>query len=178
METTIVNIHLKNENWFAPNTPQLNLCKKINQPILDAFLKEATEFLNAHSITKAIHTKVYSVLVEGIENASRHQQKSGLHQKVFCQIEIVNKTVKIALGNYINNLDVAKISQHIEYLNTLTTNEIKTRVANIVTNKLGLSDKGGAGVGLYLIKNKCKKITHHILNFDNNNYLVLHLTIN
>ena len=97
---------------------------------------------------------------------------------LFCQIEINDKKIKIALGNYINNKDVNHLKNRLEELYNLSTLEIKEFISKNITNGLGLSNKGGASIGLYLMHQKSKSMTHHIFSVNNNNYLVLQLIIN
>jgi hypothetical protein len=176
MELKKIHNYLHHNNWNGFNEPTLFIHNEINQAELDTFLNNAKNLLNLNSIKPTQIKRTYSVLVEGLENAARHKVSND-NKKVYCSLELNNTQIDVYIANTVGENEEKKINLFFTETAKLNTTEIKKRIQLKTTDKQGLSNKNGAGVGIYLLHTKCQNIQHSFINIDNNKYLILQFTI-
>jgi len=94
--------------------------------------------------------KVYHVMVEGVQNISRHQAKKDLtHEIVFAFFTIKRETGKYSLTtcNLVENNQIDNLTHRIDEVNNLTKEQLKDYHKEVLRSAK-ISQKGGAGLGL------------------------------
>ncbi|MBL7917378.1 MAG: SiaB family protein kinase [Bacteroidia bacterium] len=119
-----------------------------NPALTDRILSLAETNMNLMGEVSKVQKKVYFVMVESLQNITRHQD---LGQEADNQAFFVvqNKSGKygMASGNVVENEQIAGLQEKIEKINALNGEDLKAYYKNILENT-GLSEKGGAGLGL------------------------------
>jgi len=104
----------------------------------------------------SIQNRIYFVMVEGLQNATRQLSKESDkemdHSGIFA-IQKVNNRYLITTGNTIANSKVDSLKQKLENTDKLDRSELKKLHHEIVSTG-ELSDKGSAGLGLIEIARK------------------------
>ncbi len=123
---------------------------EFDSSITDNLLALAEESLRIANHKTTIKKRVYLVLVEGLQNITRHQlneqQVVNIEQCLFV-LQRRQNSYFITTGNIIYNEEIDKLKKQIDSINALDTNELK-EYHNECLAKNKLSDKGGAGLGL------------------------------
>ncbi len=94
--------------------------------------------------------KVYHVMVEGVQNISRHQAKpSQMEDVVFAFFTIKHETGKYFLttGNLVENSQIDNLTSRINQVNNLTKEQLKDYHKEVLRSAR-ISQQGGAGLGL------------------------------
>ncbi len=98
----------------------------------------------------SLQNRIYFIMVEGLQNVTRHQEKSiesnSEHAGIFA-IQKVGERYIITTGNTIVNTKVDSLKQRLEKVNNLDREELKKLHREILSTG-ELSEKGGAGLGL------------------------------
>ena len=98
----------------------------------------------------SLQNRIYFIMVEGLQNVTRHQEKSlesnTDHAGIFA-IQKVGERYVITTGNTIVNTKVDSLKQRLEKVNNLDREELKKLHREILSTG-ELSEKGGAGLGL------------------------------
>ena len=115
-----------------------------------------------------VQKKVYNIIVECLENIYRHN-------------EVIEKTNRPAIfilgksddsyivitGNHVYNKQVGSIQQVLDLINGLDKEEVKKLYRNILAEG-NLSEKGGAGLGIFDIAIKSgKKLEYEFVPVEN-----------
>lgn len=128
--------------------------------ITDNILALAEESMRISNHKTTIKKRVYFVMVEGLQNITRHQN-----------IEIDDLPVKhglfvlqrrkysyfITTGNIVEKQNISTIKQQLDKINMLSTQELNDYYKNSLVEG-HFSKKGGAGLGLIEIARKSKGI--------------------
>lgn len=98
----------------------------------------------------SLQNRIYFIMVEGLQNVTRHQETSAEsnseHAGIFA-IQKVGERYIITTGNTIVNTKVDSLKQRLEKVNNLDREELKKLHREILSTG-ELSEKGGAGLGL------------------------------
>ncbi len=98
----------------------------------------------------SLQNRIYFIMVEGLQNVTRHQEPSTEseteHAGIFAIQKVGNRYI-ITTGNTIVNTKVDSLKQRLEKVNNLDREELKKLHREILSTG-ELSDKGGAGLGL------------------------------
>lgn len=98
----------------------------------------------------SIQNRIYFIMVEGLQNVTRHQEKVLDEVVDYSGIFAIQKKGSrylITTGNLIVNSKVDSLKQKLERVNSLDREELKKLHREILSTG-ELSDKGGAGLGL------------------------------
>ena len=98
--------------------------------------------------------KIYNVLVESLQNLYHHADKIK-RKSIFARdnnyvlffVTKNNNTYKISTWNLVEKEKSTKLVKHIDHLNSLTKDEIKT-LYKVILNNQNFSEKGGGGLGM------------------------------
>ena len=116
--------------------------------LTDKILSLAETNMNLIGEVSKTQKRVYFVMVESLQNITRHQDvsQSKDNQAIFV---VQNKDGKygMASGNVIENEHIGSLQQKIDKINSLDTDSLKAYYKDVLENS-GLSEKGGAGLGL------------------------------
>ncbi|MEA3450768.1 MAG: SiaB family protein kinase [Bacteroidota bacterium] len=103
-----------------------------------------------------IRKRVFFILVEGLQNITRHQdviKTDNDYNEGFLVLQKKNNAFRITTGNLIKNNTIQYLTEILEKVNSLTKNELKEYYRKILNNQ-AFSEKGGAGLGLIEIARK------------------------
>jgi hypothetical protein len=138
---------------------QFQLCFASNgvfdDRLIDQILSLSETTLTNLSESTGTRKKVYFILVEALQNITRHQSNP-LQEKLidgYFAIYKVNNRYMITSGNLIKPEDVEYLRNKIDSLNALSPEELKQYYQQALSSS-ELSDKGGAGLGLLEIMRK------------------------
>lgn len=116
--------------------------------LTDKILALAETNMNLIGEVSKTQKRVYFVMVESLQNITRHQDvaQSKDNQAIFV---VQNKDGKygMASGNVIENEHIDSLQQKLDKINSLDADALKTYYKDVLENS-GLSEKGGAGLGL------------------------------
>jgi len=135
----------------------------ISSERINAILEEIeNKFAEMPTILK-MRKKIYNIMVEGLQNLFHHSDDvpEDLKEKLgnrFGMIVITRKNddFKLTIGNYILSEKVKFLTEKIEKINSLSTDELK-EMYKFILNFQKLSSKGGGGLGLIDIARKSEQ---------------------
>ncbi len=124
--------------------------------ITDNILGLAEESLRLANHKTVIKKRVYFVLVEGLQNITRHQQEKlrgvDIEEGLFV-LQRRENSYFVTTGNVITKDEIPKLKEQLDTLNTLDEKELKEYSLDCLVGGR-ISDKGGAGLGLIEIARK------------------------
>lgn len=118
--------------------------------ITESILSLAETNLKQSELKSNLKKKIYFVMVEGLQNITRHQERKFADSPEKAGVFAIQKKGShyfITTGNVINNTRVGALKTKLERINSLGQEELKDYYRNILTSG-SFSDKGGAGLGL------------------------------
>jgi hypothetical protein len=149
--------------------------------ITDNILALAESNLVKKEDPRALKRKVYNVMVEGLQNITKHQ--ADIDQSVknnFGVFVLKKENLKyfITTGNLIENENIDSLKSQIEQVNKLDENELKAYHRQVLVDGK-ISSKGGAGLGLIDMARKSgNKLLYAFEKVDDNySYFYLHTEI-
>ncbi len=118
--------------------------------ITDTILTLAESNLANAETQRKIRKKVYFIMVEGLQNMTRHQLEN--HPGIFV-MQRKKHGYFITTGNVIKNDEEQMLGEMIDKINAMDRAELKEYARKVLDNHV-MSDKGGAGLGLIEIAKK------------------------
>ncbi len=119
-----------------------------NPDLTDKILSLAETNMNLTKESPRTQKRVYFVMVESLQNITRHQD---IHQAeenhAFFVVQNKNGLYELSSGNVIEKPQMDELKKRIDKINSLGANDLKEYYRDVLNNT-GLSDKGGAGLGL------------------------------
>jgi hypothetical protein len=131
---------------------------KFNTDITDNILSLAEESLRLSEQKLSIKKRVYFVMVEGLQNITRHQDITAKNIPVKPGLFVLQRkrtSYFITTGNLIEKRNINILKNQLEKVNSLNKEELN-EYYKIHLNDGGFSGKGGAGLGLIEIARKSK----------------------
>lgn len=116
--------------------------------LTDNILALAETNMNLIGEASKTQKKVYFVMVESLQNITRHQdvgQKKD--NQAFFVVQNKDGKYGMASGNVIENTNIPSLQEKLDKVNSLDADALKAYYKDVLENT-GLSDKGGAGLGL------------------------------
>lgn len=140
---------------------------EFSQDLVNSLSTKVEETLLESGVKKGIVKRVFSILVEGLQNIRIHGEKDQDGNQVsFLIIAQVGETFKITFGNLLKNRNINNITSRIDKLNQMELPEVKELYMEVLTNGI-MSNKGGAGLGFITIAMKAKnKLDYSIEKLD------------
>jgi len=106
---------------------------------------------------KGIVKRMFSILVEGLQNIRLHGEKDEDGTQVSFLVILQHKTFyKITFGNLIETKNVSKVKEMLDFLNNEDLVTVKQKYMEVLSNGT-ISSKGGAGLGFITMALKTKK---------------------
>lgn len=135
-----------------------------NDDIIDSILDLTEISLKTEEHSSKIKKRVYAIMVEGLQNITRHQDSSPDvkvgHKSIFV-IQKIEEKYFITTGNIIEKENIDNIKRLIEKINKLNKDELKEYYKQVLEEGT-LSDKGGAGLGLIdMAKKSGNRLSYH-----------------
>ncbi|MCF6241640.1 MAG: SiaB family protein kinase [Bacteroidales bacterium] len=130
-------------------------CGKFSNSITNNLLSLAQTFLERSEDTSKLKKKIYFVMVECLQNITKHQDVNGEmdDDSGILVLQKQNQKYYITTGNIIKNKNIDNLKLMLNKVNSLTTDELKKYYQEVlITGEI--SDKGGAGLGLIAMARK------------------------
>ena len=151
----------------------------INHNELTAYLSEAKEILSKFEIPRVVSKKCYEIMVEALENGIRHASLEHNYRRVFHKFEIGNESIELSFGNFISEKDIPNLKKHLDIIEKEDQEKIKELMFIKAADGAGLSEKGGAGVGIFDMALQSKgNIKHEIFKVNTRFYYFTHIKMN
>ncbi|MFK5950300.1 MAG: SiaB family protein kinase, partial [Methylococcales bacterium] len=148
------------------------------QNITDNILTLTENSMTESGEINKIKKRVYSILVEGLQNITRHQDETDTDSSEKSGIFVIQKKDSkyfITTGNVIDDSKIDNLRELLEKINSLESSELKTYYKEVLEMG-GFSNKGGAGLGLIEMARKSnnKLIYDFIKLYNGISYFYLH----
>lgn len=157
---------------------------KVTHQITKAFISLAEAQMEENEETARVQRVVLHVLVEFLQNISRHADdyESGNYFYSGKGIFMVSDTIgafRITTGNAVLTHKIKEVTELIDSINKMDELQLKELYMRQMREGR-LSDKGGAGLGLIDVRRKTKKkIEYHIMPLSKTlTFFLLSATIN
>ncbi len=146
---------LKLFNSMQSNKIEYLYLGEFKTSITDSVLSLAELNLTTANDNIKLRKRVYFILVEGLQNITRHQQyeKKDASKSAMLIIQRFEDKVIITTANYISNSEIPELKQRIDTINSLSAQELKHHYRKVLAEQY-FSPKGGAGLGLIEIARK------------------------
>lgn len=126
-----------------------NLVNSLTQSIENAMLDSDDK--------KSIIKRMFSVLIEGLQNIRIHGGRDEDGTQVSFLIILQHQGhYKVSFGNLIETKNITKVKSLIDFLNGSEQAEVKQRYMEVLSNG-HISSKGGAGLGFITMALKTKQ---------------------
>ncbi len=137
------------ERMMVENQLLLAYKDNINEETSDQLIAMVDSKMIGFDEEKKIKKKVFNVLVECLQNVSRHAEpeKGKDHESSILLIGRNENSFFIITGNMMNNDKTEYLKEKLEHINNLKPDEIRDKYKELMSN-MEFSDKGGAGLGL------------------------------
>lgn len=120
---------------------------EFSQDLVNSISNDVEMFMLDSGDKKGTVKKMFSILVEGLQNIRLHGEKgSDGKQTSFFAIDQGTDLYKIAIGNLIYSKFNNNIQGRIDEINKMDRDAIKQLYMEVLTNGV-ISNKGGAGLG-------------------------------
>lgn len=145
---------------------------RFSQDLVNSISEGVENILISNDVKKGIIKRMFSILIEGLQNIRIHGGTDPQDNQVGHIIVLRNgDSFKVSFGSYATDEDKSFLTKHLDELNTKSLEEVKEFYLKVLSNGL-LSNKGGAGLGFITIASKSKSTIDY--NFYPTNYKNLH----
>ncbi|MBL1278822.1 MAG: hypothetical protein COA33_001005 [Fluviicola sp.] len=118
-----------------------------SQNLVSNIATNAENLLLSKGVDKGLVKRVFSILIEGLQNIRMHGQKDEADRQLgFLILSEDDNCFNISLANVIDPVDFEKVDKYIEEINNYSKEELRDTYLNVLTNEF-ISQKGGAGLG-------------------------------
>lgn len=164
-------------NSYLKNLKQLSVLEQRNvvvnhfgifsQDLINSIADGVEELMVSFGDQKKLIKRVFSILIEGLQNIRLHGEKDELNRQLAYLFFAKNNTnYKIIFGNIIQNEDREILVNYLDRINGMNELELKELYVDILSNGY-LSKKGGAGLGFLTMRIKSENpLTYSIENLD------------
>ena len=131
-------------------------CGVFSQDLVNSLGEGAEEILIASNEKRQMIRKIFSVLIEGLQNIKIHGEPN--KENIKSGILVLARgedCYKISFGNLILNDLVPAMNERLTELNLLDEIQLKERYMQVLSEGI-LSNKGGAGLGFITMRMKAK----------------------
>jgi hypothetical protein len=129
---------------------------EFSQDLVNSITNSVEETMLTIGDKKGTVKKMFSILVEGLQNIRLHGVRDEMdNQSSFVIIAQDEKEYLVTFGNMIMNEAWLGIEEKIKRINSYTEEEVKALYMEVLTNGV-ISSKGGAGLGFITMAMKSK----------------------
>jgi hypothetical protein len=164
-------------------TNEINLVYEgeVTQEITKTFTALTEKSLSKNAESNTVQKKVFNVMVECLQNISKHADSLNDEDEERRGIVMVSRgedSYNIITGNVIKNEKVPDLKKSLEHINSLDKEGLSTLFKQQI-KETTISDKGGAGLGLIDIAKKTgSKLTYQFKELNQNvSFFILTSTI-
>lgn len=143
---------------------------KLDSGIVDELLSFSESILIERQVDKKLKKKVFIILVEALQNSSKHQimAPSGKPLDFTVALKVAKEGFTLLCGNYITSDSKRVLLERIEEINGLSEEELSKLYLTTLDNGVQ-SDVGGSGLGLMEIARKSgNKIDYNFQEVEEN----------
>lgn len=138
-----------------------------NATLTDKILSLSETNMNITEESSKTQKRVYFVMVESLQNITRHQDVHQSQQNhSFFVVQNTRGEYNLTSANVVEDDKVEHLRQSIDKINSLNADELKDYYKYVLENT-GLSDKGGAGLGLIEMARKSGNKLSYSFNKEN-----------
>ena len=143
------------ERMMVDNQLLLAYKDQINEETSDQLISMVDSKMGNFDEEKKIKKKVFNVLVECLQNVSRHAEpnKGKDHESSILLIGRDETSFFIITGNMMNTDKTEELKEKLDQINQFSPAELRHKYKDLM-NKMEFSTKGGAGLGLMDIARK------------------------
>lgn len=135
-----------------------------SQKLTDSILALSETKMEAINEPLKNRKKVYFIMVESLQNITRHQDADVLEG--FFSIHKSQTGFLITSGNAIENAQVAPLKEKFDKINAMSPEQLKEHYYEVL-NEGGFSEKGGAGLGLIeMVRKSGNKLSYEFVKVD------------
>jgi hypothetical protein len=174
-----VSQELEIETQFShPNSNEimLNFRGIFSLALINALLEIMETKLDLIEPSLKVRKRVLNILIESLQNLHHHSEfgrsnTSDPIQKMSGRLLITKKQgwYSVLVGNFISNNAAEALHNKINYVNSLTSEELSKEYTQVLTNGVR-SSKGGGGLGvLDMAKRSGERLEYNFVRVDNNN---------
>lgn len=179
IETTHNAISSEVRNYFLTLLEKFSSDKKksimvnhfgeFSQDLINSIATSVEEQLIHAGDQKKVVKRVFSILIEGLQNVRLHGEGDGTGNRLAFLFLVKNPTeYKIAMGNIILQEDIEVIERYLKKINAMNHEQLKELYTSILTNGF-ISKKGGAGLGFLTMRLKSEhELNYSFLRMSNN----------
>lgn len=179
IETTHNAISSEVRNYFLTLLEKFSSDKKksimvnhfgeFSQDLINSIATSVEEQLIHAGDQKKVVKRVFSILIEGLQNVRLHGEGDGTGNRLAFLFLVKNPTeYKIAMGNIILQEDIEVIERYLKKINSMNHEQLKELYTSILTNGF-ISKKGGAGLGFLTMRLKSEhELNYSFLRMSNN----------
>lgn len=127
-----------------------------SQDLINRLSDSVEEILLSFGEKKTLVKRMFTILIEGLQNIKIHGELDGNNQQIGFLILTKNpECYKIRFANLIDTEAQEGLQYQISQLNVLDDLEVKTLYVNTLSNGI-ISQKGGAGLGFITLRLRSK----------------------
>jgi hypothetical protein len=141
----------------VPNNILISFIGVIDSNAEVYLITQVEEYLDSIKCRETTKAKVMEIVIELLQNVLHHSPDQPLDEKIIgntFQLERSKRGLIISTSNYILTRKIATLQKRIEYLNSLTPDELTSLHKDILGN--GNSARETAGMGLIEIRRKSR----------------------
>jgi uncharacterized protein YfkK (UPF0435 family) len=162
----------------------INYDGHIDRNVVDDILHELKTKLKILDIEVLTRKRIYSASVECLDNIYKHSEvktiQDNSHEKFLPHFSVkqTEDSYSIKASNIVLNSEVKELKGKLEKLNELEPAGVNSLYKETIMKSAGLSDKGGAGLGLIVIAKTTKRQLFYDFEHINNKYSYFTLMVN
>ena len=129
---------------------------EFSQDLVNSLTTNIEEIMLDAGAKKGVVKRMFSILVEGLQNIRIHGERDADGNQVSFLIVVQNENhYQVTFGNLVSVKIIDRLIDRIEALNKMRQEEVKALYMETLSNGI-MSSKGGAGLGFITISLKSK----------------------
>lgn len=146
----------KHDSIIKSNTTKVVMSHfgSFSQDLVSSISDRTEEVLLSKGIKRQVLKRIFSILIEGMQNIRIHGRKDEIDNQVgFIILSEDKESVNISFANVITFIDFEKVEKYIKEINSFSSVSLKSRYLEVLNNGF-LNEKNGAGLGLLTMRMK------------------------
>ncbi len=125
-----------------------------SQDLVSSLCSSTEELLISSGDRRMLVKRLFSILIEGLQNIRLHGQRDNLGRQLGYLIVARSKEhYRVIMANVIDSEDHEKVESYLEEINHYPDEKLKESYLTVLSNEF-LSHKGGAGLGFITTRMK------------------------
>ena len=151
----LLNDRIEQLNSDGFQSVQLAHFGDLNQDLINSLTVSVEEMMISAGDRKPLIKRVFSILIEGLQNILIHGMSSDDGQPALLIVASNETKYRVVLGNIASVSDKDRLIDYLTKLNDMDDDAVKTFYLEVLNNGL-ISTKGGAGLGFITMRMKSK----------------------